>query len=396
MVQGILYNEKQEYKRIKKFIYKASLIEDDILRDEIRHFGDSCTDKRLYKSLKYKYLWHRKYNPRHIPIGKPRMEWVEQQKPLVSVIVPNYCHAPYLKERIDCILNQTFQNFELILLDDCSTDNSKDIIMSYKDNPKVSHIIINEKNTGNTFCQWEKGVSLAKGKYIWMAESDDYADETFLDSVMAMFCLHKDCVLVRTGSYQVNERGRVLLDDYDVWKEDESIHYYDGLEYIRHNMLHFNFIYNASMVVFRKDVFQTIDKSYQQLHYTGDWLCWIEMLLHGSICEYRRKLNYFRQHKNKVSFRSGISGKGVIDQIRVLAYTLKNLKVSPWRRAYILGEYHNMVVRTPFADEEDRKMAFEILYKNLHVKRSDILFYKIVKPFSFLPFVPSTKNDKLK
>ena len=44
--------------------------------------------------------------------------------PLVSVIIPNYNHAPFLKERIDSVLNQTYQNFEVILLDDCSTDNS--------------------------------------------------------------------------------------------------------------------------------------------------------------------------------------------------------------------------------------------------------------------------------
>ena len=79
-------------------------------------------------------------------------------EPLVSVIVPNYNHAPYLRERIDSILNQTFQDFELILLDDCSPDNSREIINSYKDNPHVSHIVLNEENSGNTFVQWDLGV----------------------------------------------------------------------------------------------------------------------------------------------------------------------------------------------------------------------------------------------
>ena len=74
----------------------------------------------------------------------------------VSVIVPCYNHAPYLKQRIESILNQTYQNFELILLDDVSPDESAEILLSYKDHPKVSHCIINEKNSGSTFHQWNK------------------------------------------------------------------------------------------------------------------------------------------------------------------------------------------------------------------------------------------------
>lgn len=69
---------------------------------------------------------------------------------MVSVIVPNYNHAPFLRERIDSILAQSYTDFELILLDDCSTDNSRDILNSYRDNPHVSHIIFNEKNSGST------------------------------------------------------------------------------------------------------------------------------------------------------------------------------------------------------------------------------------------------------
>jgi glycosyltransferase involved in cell wall biosynthesis len=71
--------------------------------------------------------------------------------PIVSVIIPNYNHAPFLKERIESVLNQSFQDFEVILLDDCSTDNSRDIIEQYRHHPRVSNIIFNEQNTGNTF-----------------------------------------------------------------------------------------------------------------------------------------------------------------------------------------------------------------------------------------------------
>jgi glycosyltransferase involved in cell wall biosynthesis len=115
--------------------------------------------------------------------------------PRVSVVIPNYNHAPYLKERIDSVLNQTFQDFELILLDDCSTDNSRDIINSYAKNPHVSHIILNEENTRNTFVQWERGIRLASGEYIWIAESDDKCEPTLLEKLVAEFKRDNNLVL---------------------------------------------------------------------------------------------------------------------------------------------------------------------------------------------------------
>jgi len=99
--------------------------------------------------------------------------------PTVSVIVPNYNHARYLRRRVDSILAQTYSDFELILLDDCSTDHSREILASYRDNPKV-RVEFNAKNSGTPFKQWNKGVQMARGRYIWIAESDDYADFRFL------------------------------------------------------------------------------------------------------------------------------------------------------------------------------------------------------------------------
>ena len=103
------------------------------------------------------------------------------EKVKVSVIVPNYNHAAFLHDRISSILNQSYQNFELIILDDCSTDNSLAIIEQFKEEKAVSHVILNTKNSGSTFKQWEKGLNLAKGEYIWIAESDDFADRQFLE-----------------------------------------------------------------------------------------------------------------------------------------------------------------------------------------------------------------------
>ena len=132
-------------------------------------------------------------------------------KPLVSVIIPNYNHAPFLKERIDSVLNQSYRNFEVILLDDYSTDNSRDIIESYRRHEKISHIEFNTMNSGSTFKQWEKGINFAKGEWIWIAESDDIAEPIFLESLI----INEDAFISKirySASYVINENDEIISE----------------------------------------------------------------------------------------------------------------------------------------------------------------------------------------
>lgn len=123
-------------------------------------------------------------------------------RPTVSIIVPNYNYAGYLRTRIESILAQTYQDFELILLDDASTDNSAEILEYYRNCDKVTICDINAKNTGSPFLQWKKGVTLSQGKYIWIAESDDFADEHFLETAVELLDAYPDaalCFLLELG-----------------------------------------------------------------------------------------------------------------------------------------------------------------------------------------------------
>src|SRR6266567_649594 len=103
--------------------------------------------------------------------------------PKVSVIVPSYNHCRYLSERIDSILGQTFGDFEVIVLDDASTDGSPAVLADYYAKPRV-RIVVNARNSGSAFPQWNRGIGMAKGDYIWIAESDDSADPRFLETLV--------------------------------------------------------------------------------------------------------------------------------------------------------------------------------------------------------------------
>lgn len=209
--------------------------------------------------------------------------------PLVSVIVPNYNHAPYLRQRLDSIFNQTFQDFEVIILDDCSTDNSKEIIEEYRNRPQVSHIVYNETNSGSPFKQWAKGFDLAQGEYIWIAESDDWAELTFLEET--------------TRRLKVNEVNLVFTNSYIVTANDKKIDiplkedtFLNGKSFLQKEMIFHNFILNASAVLFKKKALQSIPKTYQTFTSSGDWLFWIEFCLIGNAFYCAKILNYNNRH----------------------------------------------------------------------------------------------------
>ena len=124
----------------------------------------------------------------------------------ISVVIPNYNHSRFLSKRIESVLKQTFQDFELILLDDGSTDNSRSILSGYADDPRV-RIKFNEVNSGNPFKQWNQGVNLACGEYVWIAESDDYANEQLLGKLAA--CLDAQ----PSAAFAYCRSWRVSLDD---------------------------------------------------------------------------------------------------------------------------------------------------------------------------------------
>lgn len=241
--------------------------------------------------------------------------------PKVSVIVPNYNHAPYLKERIDSILNQTYQDFELILLDDCSMDNSRDILLSYKDNPHVTQIVFNETNSGSPFAQWNKGIELAKGEWIWIAESDDWADLDFLEVMMREVAQYPSVGLAYTWTY-------FMQDGKEVWhaKDDTNLVVrYRGIDYIQNKLLYGNSIVNVSMAIFRKYIFVQVNPlTYNWMHLAGDWMLYVRMAELTDVLEIQSRHSYYRQHPSNISKsaehegRTFLEGLDVIDHIKSL------------------------------------------------------------------------------
>lgn len=127
------------------------------------------------------------------------------QVPMVSVIMPAYNAEPFISEAIDSILAQTFDNFELIILDDGSHDNTASIVLSYQDS-RIRFIHKENEGVARTL---NKGVREAKGEFIWRHDADDISLPDKLQLEMEFMAKHPNCLLVATQVAFMTERGKV-------------------------------------------------------------------------------------------------------------------------------------------------------------------------------------------
>lgn len=241
--------------------------------------------------------------------------------PTVSVIVPNYNHASFLNQRIDSILGQTYQDFELILLDDCSTDNSRDIMEHYRNDPHVSHIVYGESNSGSAFRQWDKGIALAKGEWIWVAESDDYCEPFFLERLMGEVASVSDCVLAYSATYWVDQQGQKLWGT----PHSDKVNIYSGHDFIRQKLAVCNSIANVSECIFRRDKFRPAESHrYEHMRLCGDWFVYILLAEQGKVIEVEEPLNYYRQHNGNISSDAEHCGLTFLEGADVLEYMIEH------------------------------------------------------------------------
>ena len=244
--------------------------------------------------------------------------------PLVSVIIPNYNQARFLDERIQTVLNQTYQNFEVIILDDKSTDNSVEVINKYKDNPHVSHIVVNEENSGSPFKQWHKGFELSKGKWIWIAESDDSCKPGFLETLTRHIDDNTSFIFCR--SKRISFKGEYIEES---WQDELKCSFsVDGKQFIKDYLSRKCIVWNASSVIFRRTYTFQIPQDYTKYRTAGDWLFWIFLSCLGKVSFINTPLNYFRLHGNNTTQQSFQSGLAEEEKINLYNYLVSGNYIS--------------------------------------------------------------------
>jgi glycosyltransferase involved in cell wall biosynthesis len=234
--------------------------------------------------------------------------------PKVSIIIINYNHEKYLRKRIASILAQTCKDYEIKIYDDCSTDGSRDIIESFRTDPKVVHIDYNKKNSGSPFTQWVKGITEATGEWLWIAESDDYADPEFLDCLVGLANENKNVGIAFSGSYWIDDKGEA---GPDLSLYDEPF-FRDGLAEIRQKLGKQCTIQNASSAIIRRDLALKNIEGISNYRACGDWIFYLRILQQANIVYTSKKLNYFRWYHNNVSNSAKTDGTWINEGINVL------------------------------------------------------------------------------
>jgi len=128
--------------------------------------------------------------------------------PTISIIIPVYNSSNYLRKCIDSILNQTFKDFEIIFVNDCSTDNSLEILNEYSRKYNFIKIITNDVNRGAGFSR-NRGLEIANGVYISFIDSDDWIDESMYEKLVNNIISNKSDMVV-AGRYDVYGDGKVI------------------------------------------------------------------------------------------------------------------------------------------------------------------------------------------
>lgn len=268
----------------------------------------------------------------------------------VSVVVPNYNYAKFLKKRLKSILKQAYPIYELIILDDKSGDGSEAVIRQemeriWRERPEIKiKFIKNDKNSGKAIRQWKKGFEEASGDYIWIAEADDLCRRNFLAEVMRWFD-DPDVVISYAESQIINSYGMVVVPNFRWSRDKERTGHYkksyikDGKTEIQEILAVRCTIPNVSAVVMKNDPrFIKFLEEAEKFDQVGDWYFYVKVLENGKISYNHKALNKFRVHGDS---KTGQSKKGVkhYDEIVWMhEWLLEKYKISKKVQKYMRQE----------------------------------------------------------
>lgn len=305
----------------------------------------------------------------------------------VSVIIPNYNHAPYLKKRIDSVINQTYQGFEIIIVDDASSDRSIDIINEFSRHPKVSQIIINQTNSGSPFAQWWKAAEVARNEWIWIAESDDLADKHFLENVARALEANPNLGICYTDSKVINSEGIEINERFSIrknqlfhtsrWSENYTIEGINELnEYLKFDCT----INNMSCIVFKKNLLGSTPDDFSTFKYYGDWYFLISAAPQALIGYVASPLNEYRSHNQSWLAKETSTLISRIEYFRILRLMWYKKEVKGKNTLLDHFAYHYLsfglktdglkIVRSIIRSywRIDRKLAMKIIPRILKIK----------------------------
>lgn len=213
------------------------------------------------------------------------------KNPKVTVLMSVYNGEKYLREAVDSILNQTFKDFEFLIINDGSTDKTLDILQSYKD-PRI-RIVNNKKNIGLTK-SLNKGLKIAKGEYIARMDADDVSLPKRLQFQVNLMNKNKDTVLCGTNTLSINETGEKISGPW--WQ--------DSLLPMEWQILLSNPIAHPTAMIRKNFIINQFQPIYRTIVNAEDYDLWCRLVLRGKIERLNKVLLFYRLRKDSESHRN--------------------------------------------------------------------------------------------
>ena len=275
-------------------------------------------------------------------------------RPKVSVVIPNYNHGRFLEQRFESVFNQTFQDFEVIFLDDASKDDSLQVFERFASHPKVTQRIVNEQNTGSPYKQWNRGARVARGTYLWIAESDDYADLHFLERLVTTLDAQPNIGLAFCKSIKVDENGQPIgtTDDWTGelgarWSADFTA---SGREECGADLMCKCFVPNVSSALIRLDRLAQVGYAHEAMRYCGDYLTYAKLLAISDLAYLSTPLNYFRFSSQTMRTKMSHSWLHELERAQTMAYVDQHYPLTPAERDLANQRYLEKLIRLSVTD----------------------------------------------
>lgn len=260
--------------------------------------------------------------------------------PVISVIMPCYNSGYFLEQAVQSILRQTFTDFELILINDGSTDNTAEIINSFRD---TRIVLVNHETNKGLISTLNEGISVSKGKYIARMDADDISTADRFQRQLSFLEANPEYAGVFSKIKQIDLYG----NDAGRWKEDEEITSY---EEIKNRLPETNCLAHPS-VMLRKEII--IKYRYSPLlKHSEDWGLWLDLISDGyKIAKLEEKLLLYRVHtsgttstvnrggveRKIISFQRSYLSKKISERsvafyhLKIAWQLIKNILLFPWR-----------------------------------------------------------------
>ena len=252
---------------------------------------------------------------------------------LISVIVTNYNHAKYLDQRMESVLKQTYPNLEIIVIDNCSTDNSLEVLAKYKQDSKVK-IVALDKN-GGFVSSSNLGPSLSHGKFFMYAEADDFNDSSHIERLHQGMAGNENIGVGFCRSLLVDAKGKAFGDDFKyrerVFKELCSNDAFIPRHLVRRFFLYACIIPNFSAALIRRKYFDLSGGILNQYKTCPDWEFWFRIARHCDFYYVASPLNNFRKHGTSAQTYLGVQSM-IIDIMGMLYTELRKEGLPYWQQ----------------------------------------------------------------